>query len=447
MALNREFVRNFLDDLDIVQVISQYTELKKRGREYKGLCPFHDEKTPSFTVNREKGLFKCYGCGAPGDVVTFVKEMEGLPDFNATVEKLCSMQGVEPVFDEGPAKKKAASFAQQSLNRSMDFLNAFLTKSTSLPRAFTSSNLSKQDVENLGLAYIAPGKHPVSQGAKSKPAQIGGVDAGLLTKNPDGTHSDTLSGMILLPVKAKNENVLGVYALKPEKEDPQVEWAGVLAKPVVYGLEEALLRVSQARSKRHGEELPGEDVLFLCDHPWDYLGLYAAGLRNIACFYPGADIDNLTNQARKIAKRQPDIVLVSRNISLPVLTAWATVEGSFDESSSETPVVDVVSLKRKPFPADILKTQDPARIAAEIKKGKKNLGDSLVNVVKTAPVDRRQDLALKIIGAIPSCPYRTLLSHEFEKYLTQAPEQDNKKEPHAQQAGLSSHHLLRPSVL
>lgn len=447
MALNREFVRNFLDDLDIVQIIGQYTELKKRGREYKGLCPFHEEKTPSFTVNREKGLFKCYGCGAPGDVVTFVKDMEGLPDFNATVEKLCLIQGVQPVYDENPAKKKSASFAQHSLNRSVSFLNSFLLNSTTLPQLFTSNGLSKEDVEALNLAYIAPGKHPVSQGAKSKPAQIGGVDAGLLTKNADGTFRDALSGMVLLPVKAKNDNVLGIYALRPEKEDPRVEWAGTLKQPVVLGLESALLRVSQARSKAHGEALQGEDVLFLCDHPWDYLGLYGAGLRNIACLNPGADMGHLTIQAEKLAKRQPDVVLVSRNISLPVLTAWASIEGTFNESASETPVIDVVSLQGKPFPAGLLGTRDPARIATEIRKGKKNLGDSLVNIVKTAPPEKRQALALKIIGSLPRTPYRAMLGNEFEQILKATPAPTPNRSAAQGKAAAPTSSLLRPSVL
>ncbi len=73
----RSFPQSFLDDLktqtDIVAVINEATPLKKAGASWKGLCPFHQEKTPSFTVNGDKGFFKCFGCGAGGDVVTFVE--------------------------------------------------------------------------------------------------------------------------------------------------------------------------------------------------------------------------------------------------------------------------------------------------------------------------------------------------------------------------------------
>ena len=61
---------------DIVDVISQYVRLQKRGKNYLGLCPFHTEKTPSFTVNREKGLYHCFGCGAGGNVFTFLTQHE-----------------------------------------------------------------------------------------------------------------------------------------------------------------------------------------------------------------------------------------------------------------------------------------------------------------------------------------------------------------------------------
>ena len=79
-------LNSFIDDLkhqaDIVVVIQDYVSLKKAGATYKGLCPFHGEKTPSFHVNRDKGFFHCFGCGVGGDVVKFVElhEKVGFPD-------------------------------------------------------------------------------------------------------------------------------------------------------------------------------------------------------------------------------------------------------------------------------------------------------------------------------------------------------------------------------
>lgn len=72
---------------DIVSVIGSYVALKKMGRHNKGLCPFHSEKTPSFMVNEEMGLYKCFGCGAGGDVIKFLMEIEGI-EFREALERL-----------------------------------------------------------------------------------------------------------------------------------------------------------------------------------------------------------------------------------------------------------------------------------------------------------------------------------------------------------------------
>src|SRR6516225_11394053 len=78
---------------DIVDVISDHTTLKKAGRSWKGLCPFHNERTPSFTVDRDKGLYHCFGCGAGGDVIHFVRQIDRL-DFPEAVEALAERFGV-----------------------------------------------------------------------------------------------------------------------------------------------------------------------------------------------------------------------------------------------------------------------------------------------------------------------------------------------------------------
>ena len=77
------FPQSFLDDLkaqvDIVSVVGDVVSLRKTGATWKGLCPFHQEKTPSFNVNRDKGFFKCFGCGAGGDAIAFVELQQKMP--------------------------------------------------------------------------------------------------------------------------------------------------------------------------------------------------------------------------------------------------------------------------------------------------------------------------------------------------------------------------------
>src|SRR5437899_9182797 len=84
---------------DFVQVASEHIALKKVGRRYMGLCPFHAEKTPSFSVNAEEGLFYCHGCSVGGDVITFVREVEHL-EFAEAVERLAARAGIQLRYDQ-----------------------------------------------------------------------------------------------------------------------------------------------------------------------------------------------------------------------------------------------------------------------------------------------------------------------------------------------------------
>ena len=95
---------------DIVGIVSQYLQLRRVGRRWTGLCPFHAERTPSFSVNGELGLYICYGCQAKGDVITFVREVEHL-DFVGAVEWLASKAGVSLHYTErveGEGRKRRA---------------------------------------------------------------------------------------------------------------------------------------------------------------------------------------------------------------------------------------------------------------------------------------------------------------------------------------------------
>lgn len=99
-----DIIEKIREKADIVEIVSGYTKLKKSGRRFVGLCPFHAEKTPSFTVDQEKGLYHCFGCGAGGDIFTFVMEKEGL-DFPSALEFLAKKYNIVIPKKVSPAKK------------------------------------------------------------------------------------------------------------------------------------------------------------------------------------------------------------------------------------------------------------------------------------------------------------------------------------------------------
>jgi DNA primase len=120
--------------LTIQDVVGPYVKLTRAGKALKGLCPFHKEKTPSFTVSLERGSYHCFGCGEGGDMFSFVEKMEGL-DFKGALKLLADKAGVEIVYD--PAAREHASRAErlrEAMARAVEFYTS------RLPRAATRTS-------------------------------------------------------------------------------------------------------------------------------------------------------------------------------------------------------------------------------------------------------------------------------------------------------------------
>ncbi|MBL4667385.1 MAG: hypothetical protein JKY04_08410, partial [Sneathiella sp.] len=111
MAFSPQFLDEIRNRVSLPELIGRRTKLVKKGREYSGLCPFQSEKSPSFTVNEEKGFYHCFGCGAHGDQVEFIIQTEGL-SFRDTVERLADMAGLAMPVErpqERERQKRAAT--------------------------------------------------------------------------------------------------------------------------------------------------------------------------------------------------------------------------------------------------------------------------------------------------------------------------------------------------
>ena len=111
MGIHDEDVARVREATDIVAVIGEYVQLKRVGRRWQGLCPFHAEKTPSFSVNAEMGVYHCFGCKASGDAITFLREVEHA-DFVEVVERLAAKAGIALRYTspgEGPTARSGGS--------------------------------------------------------------------------------------------------------------------------------------------------------------------------------------------------------------------------------------------------------------------------------------------------------------------------------------------------
>ncbi len=199
-----EFIDQIRSQTDIVEVIGQYVSLKKRGRNWFGLCPFHSERTPSFSVNPEMGIFKCYGCNKGGDVYTFLMEHEKL-SFTQCVESLADRLGLKvPRTKKDRSEEGVADRLVYANQFARDFYGRLLMEEEGRPALdyLKSRGLDDQTIQDFGLGWA-----PVDRRVLKKAALDHGIaeetllDVGLLSRSQKTTESfDCFRGRIMIPI-------------------------------------------------------------------------------------------------------------------------------------------------------------------------------------------------------------------------------------------------------
>jgi len=205
--------QHFIDDLitraDIVEVLGQRIQLKKAGREYKAVCPFHDEKTPSFTVSPSKGFYHCFGCGAHGTAIGFLMEFEHM-SFVEAVETLAHSMGIEVPRDEEqrPARKYDKLFElMQSLEQH------YQLQLKAHPQAV--DYLKERDIDGstakrYGIGYAPAGwSHVLDKFGTSHEAIERLLAVGMIIRKDNGKHYDRFRDRIMFPIRDARGRCIG----------------------------------------------------------------------------------------------------------------------------------------------------------------------------------------------------------------------------------------------
>lgn len=284
--------------INIVDVIGREVALKKAGSSYKGLCPFHSEKTPSFSVSEQGQYFNCFGCGKKGDVYRFVMDYYKIPFIDA-VEKLCDEYGIKkPEWsNRGPKidydkyyaiNAKAARFYYNCLGRVPNKGISYLV----------SRGLSKDSITAFGLGYApadgtALTDHLRSEGVSDEDLLM----LGLSNQGKNGLY-DKFRDRVMFPIINSNDKVIGfggraIGDIKPKYLNSQ-ESDVFLKKNNLFGLNLTRKEISDA-----GRAIIVEGYM-------DLISLYQAGVRNVAASLGTALTDN---QARLLCRYSRNIVL------------------------------------------------------------------------------------------------------------------------------------------
>lgn len=289
MAYDQFFIDDLKDRADLIRIIEPYAPLKKKGANWMACCPFHQEKTPSFSVNPQKGFYKCFGCGKGGNAFTFLMEMEGL-NFPEAIQRVAEISGVplpEPVDDrqfqqskQRREEKKQLSDQIIELNKiALEFWEAELQKKNAKAKAareyLEKRGISEEIQKQFHIGFSPDAwqelhEHLLAKGADEKIVE----QSGLVSVNEEKERVfDRFRGRIMFPVLDANGNPIAFGARAMGDDQPKYlnspETAAYVKGRHLYGLFQAKEAMRQKK------------FVILVEGYLDLIALVQHGVKNV----------------------------------------------------------------------------------------------------------------------------------------------------------------------
>lgn len=391
---------------DIVEVIGEHTRLKKGGRSWKGLCPFHNERTPSFTVDRDKGLYHCFGCGAGGDVIHFVRQIDRL-DFPEAVEALASRFGVAipKRASRGPRDEQ-----REKLLAAVAAAQRFYAEELAKPGNPAAAYLEERGVPEsvakaLGLGYAPPGWETLAKGLGGAWPEAVLVEAGLLQSRSEGRGSyDRFRNRLLFTIRDERGRPVGFSgrALAPEDEP---KYLNSPESPIFFK-KRLLYAYTDAR-----EAIRRHERAVLAEGCFDHLALFLAGVEETVASMGTA----LTpEQAAKLKRLAPKVVVCYDGDA----AGRSAARGAVALCLAQGLEVAVARLPEGEDPDDVRRREGAEALAARIGEAPGYLSWLLDEVEPAAaglsPEDKKDRIRsiLEILSAIPD---RILRYEEYRR--------------------------------
>ncbi|HEX2758696.1 MAG TPA: DNA primase, partial [Thermoanaerobaculia bacterium] len=303
--------RDVLAATDLVQLIGTTTSLKKAGRSWKGLCPFHGEKTPSFHVHPDRGFYYCFGCGAKGDAITFVRETERL-EFPEAVAYLARLAGITlPMRRSGTRVDRGKETrAAEALALAAAFFRANLDRHGAARALLEKRGLSLEDARAYGLGAALDAWDALKTSLAPRVQEDTALDAGLLQKNPEtGRVYDRFRNRLTIEIRDGRGEILGFGARAFGDDQPKYlnspETARFSKGKLLYGLDRAK------------EAIRREDAVLLVEGYFDRIACERAGAANAVASMGTA----LTPAQADLLARQAATVIVAYDGDAPGLAA------------------------------------------------------------------------------------------------------------------------------
>jgi len=305
LAISDELIQQIKDQNDIVDVISESVRLKKAGRNYIGLCPFHNEKSPSFSVSTQKQIYKCFGCGEAGNVITFIMKNKNF-NFIEALEYLANRVNIEFIQTDEDKQNKNEKDLLYKLN--VDAAKFFFQNLKANKKAneyFLGRGITQNTINKFGLGYSLDSWRSLLNYLKSKGYKEKDIEVnGLIIKSEKGNYYDRFRNRVMFPVFDYRGKVIGFGGRVLEDTKPKYlnsPEGPIFSKGIhLYGLNFAIKKDNASRT------------LIIVEGYMDCIALHQYGITNAVASLGTA----LTLQQAKLLKRYADKVIISYDADL-----------------------------------------------------------------------------------------------------------------------------------
>ncbi|TSC70909.1 MAG: DNA primase [Parcubacteria group bacterium Gr01-1014_46] len=382
--------------IDIVSLVSSYIKLEKAGTNFKGKCPFHNEKTPSFFVSQDRGNYYCFGCHAKGDIFTFVQEFEGL-DFVGALKVLAEKAGVElEQYKSGEKSEKDRLFSV--LEKAVFFYEKKLSENKIALDYVHSRGITDETVKNFRIGYAPLDWRLLYDYLKEKGVTEKDMLAVGLIKQKDSTFSsssyyDVFRGRIMFPIADSSGRVVGFSGriLVPDEKSPKY-----LNTPEteLYNKSEILFGLDKAK-----KDIKLKDYSILVEGQMDLVMMHQVGMSNTVAS-SGTAVTADENKKDEDNKRSQDHLVKLRRLSNRIVMSFDSDSAGFSASNRTAKLalaldmdLKIVKLPKGKDPAELAK-EDP-ELLKECFRNSKSIVDFYVDYLLDQDLNPR-DLATEI---------------------------------------------------
>ncbi len=346
MPIPEQFLEELNARTDIVDIVSNYVTLTKKGNRYWGLCPFHSEKTPSFSVSPDRQMYYCFGCHKGGGAVQFTMELEGVsfPDAVGILAQRVGLQVPETKGDSDSRKRRERLYQLNRDTARWYHENLVQPEARHALNYFTDRGLSRRTITNFGLGYAwDEWDGLIKEMGKRGYTKQELLDAGLVVKNDKGRIYDRFRGRVMFPIIDLRGNVIGFGGRVLDNSTPKY-----LNSPdtIIFNKSKNLFALNLARKSKQGR-------IILTEGYMDTIALHQAGFD---CAVASLGTSLTEDHARMIAQRTQEVVISYDSDSAGVNAAQRAIQ-LLNKTGIKVKVLKVTGAKD---PDEFIKKYGPA---------------------------------------------------------------------------------------